>query len=81
MSQIIIGAVIFLYAAAAVGGLMALSTGWPCANPRCKNRLAHADYTSEYCQDCRHLDTALVADPSLRHKRTAEALHAGRLWE
>ncbi len=63
----------FLAACAYLMHLMGISFGYPCANPKCKETLAHADYTSMYCYDCRHLDTALQADPMQRHYRTQAA--------
>ncbi len=68
-----IGVAVFLVALIYVGVIIAASTGWPCANPACNNSLAHADYTSEYCWDCRHLDVELQRDPIQRHHRTEAA--------
>jgi hypothetical protein len=56
--------------------LIGISLGWPCANLACKNTLYHADYTSMYCHDCRHLDVELQRDPNQRHYRT-EAAYSG----
>lgn len=53
--------------------LMGVGFGYPCANSRCDKTLAHADYTSMYCHNCRHLDVELQRDPNQRHYRTQAA--------
>lgn len=68
----------FLAVVSYLGVLMGISSGWPCANPKCKEFLQHADYTSMFCHDCRGVHDPASASQSVRSARTRAAYGDGK---